>query len=90
MFNKNILVANMRFLLCFGMYCVFAGLLNVFLCYMLSAVLHELGHLLVAKKLGYKMLQIRIMPYGAELCGELDEFLYVDDVKIFEFIRNLI
>ena len=68
--------------LCFGMYCVFAGLFNVFLCYMLSAVLHELGHLLVAKKLGYKMLQIRIMPYGAELCGELDEFLYVDDVKI--------
>ncbi len=68
--------------LCFGIYCIFANVFNIFLCYILSALLHELGHFIVAKKLGYKMLQVRVMPYGAELCGELDEFLYADDIKI--------
>ena len=68
--------------LCCGVYCLFVGLLDLFLVYTISAILHELGHFFVARRLGYKMLQVRIMPYGAELCGELDEFLYIDDIKI--------
>ncbi len=66
----------------FGVYCYFCGRLSVFICYTLSALIHELGHFVVAYKLGYKLLQIILMPYGAELCGELDEFLYKDEIKI--------
>ena len=68
--------------LAFGLYCVIIGLWQIFLCYTLSAVLHELGHFIVAKRCGYKMVQLKLMPYGAVLCGELDQFLYNDEIKI--------
>lgn len=66
----------------FGCYCYLCGNLSVFVCYTLSAVIHEFGHFIVAKRLGYKLLQIRLMPYGADLCGNVDEFLYKDEIKI--------
>lgn len=66
----------------FGIYCYFFGRLSVFVCYTLSALIHELGHFMVARRLGYKLLQIKLMPYGAELSGNLDEFLYKDEIKI--------
>lgn len=80
-YNSFPLVVHPLFL-CLGVYCIFMKIFDVFLCYILSALLHEMGHFIVAKKLGYKMLQVRVMPYGAELCGEIDEFLYSDDIKI--------
>ncbi len=65
-----------------GIYCIIVGMLHIFLCYTLSAVIHEAGHFIVAKRCGYKMVQLRLMPYGAELSGELDEFIYNDEIKI--------
>ncbi len=65
-----------------GVYCFFVKQLPLFFCYTLSALVHEGGHFLVARKYGYKMLKVRLMPYGAELCGDLDEFIYNDEIKI--------
>lgn len=65
-----------------GVYCFWAGIMEMFLCYTLSALLHEGGHYLVAKRCGYKMIQLKLMPYGAELSGELDQFIYNDEIKI--------
>lgn len=66
----------------FGVYCYFTGRLITFLCYTVSALIHEFGHFLVAKNLGYKLLKVRLLPYGAELCGNLDEFLYKDEIIV--------
>ncbi len=65
-----------------GIYCAFANTLPLFLCYTLSALVHEYGHYIVAKKYGYKMLKVRLMPYGAELCGEEDEFIFNHEIVI--------
>ena len=46
------------------------GKAQVFLCYFLAVVLHELGHYIVAKKLGYELNIISLMPYGASLSGK--------------------
>lgn len=46
------------------------GKIYIFFCYILAVVLHELGHFLVAKKLGYSLNLITLMPYGASLSGE--------------------
>ena len=80
-YSKLPIVIHPLFVL-FGLYCIIVGLWQVFLCYTLSAVFHEVGHFIVAKRCGYKMIQLRLMPYGAELSGELDEFIYNDEIKI--------
>ena len=48
-----------------GLGFVVAGWGSVFLIYLLVVVLHELAHYFVAKKLGYKMDKIYLLPYGA-------------------------
>ena len=80
-YNALPVVVHPLFLL-FGIYCIAVGLWQILLCYTMSAVLHEFGHFIVAKRCGYKMVQLRLMPYGAELSGELDQFIYNDEIKI--------
>lgn len=80
-YKKSPLIIHPLFLVV-GIYLVIVGKIIVFICYTLSALIHELGHFLVARKRGYKLLQVRLMPYGAELCGNLDEFIYSDEVII--------
>lgn len=53
-----------------------------FLIYTLSVFLHELGHMIVAERRGYKMKEIKLLPYGALLTGETDEFSFKDEVII--------
>ena len=79
--NKFPLSIHPLFIL-FGGYCYFTGKISTFLCYTISALIHEFGHFIVAKNLGYKLLKVRLLPYGAELCGNLDEFLYKDEIII--------
>lgn len=43
---------------------------NLLISTLISLVLHEAGHYCVAKKLGYKLNQVKLMPYGASLSGE--------------------
>ena len=66
----------------FGTISFFVGRGFIFLVCTISAVLHELGHAFISKKLGYKISQIKLMPYGAELNGEFDEFVDNDEIKI--------
>ena len=58
------------------------GFAAVVIPYLFAVILHELGHAFVAKKLGYKLNKIWILPYGA--CLSLDDFAFNphDEIKI--------
>lgn len=58
------------------------GEFSLFITCSISALLHEFGHFIVAEKLGYKMNKIRLMPFGAELFGDLDSFDDKDELYI--------
>ena len=48
------------------------GMAYEFACCFTAVVLHEFAHAKLAKKLGYALNEIKIMPYGAALCGAVD------------------
>ncbi len=68
--------------LVFGLiaFCVNLGV--VFVCYLVSALLHEFGHAYVAHKLGYQLQHISLLPFGAELSLTDDKFVHNDEIKI--------
>ena len=41
-------------------------------CSLAAVLLHECAHAKVAKKLGYELNTVKLMPYGAALCGQTD------------------
>ena len=47
------------------------GLFGEILGYFTAVVIHELAHANVARRLGYAMEEIRLMPYGAALVGDV-------------------
>lgn len=59
------------------------GRFDVFVFLAVSAIIHELGHFVVADKLEYKLNKIKLLPFGAVLSGDeyfikdKDEFLIV-------------
>ena len=53
-----------------------------FACCVVSVLLHEYGHAVVGKKLGYQLNKISLMPYGAMLSGKNAVFKPKDDIKI--------
>ena len=65
----------------FALYSAISGSLGVFIVYTLSATIHEIGHSLVANNLGYQLNEIRLMPFGAVVCGA-NEFSPIDEIKI--------
>ena len=65
-----------------GVVLVYFNLSAMFLFYLVAILLHELGHALVAKKLGYKLNTITLMPYGTELSGEQTIFSFRDEILI--------
>jgi stage IV sporulation protein FB len=58
----------------------FTGYSAVILPYIISVILHELGHAFVAKKLGYKLDRVWILPFGA--CISFEEFSFNPDDEI--------
>ncbi len=48
------------------------GMAYEFACSLTAVILHELAHARVAKKLGYALNEVKLMPYGAALCGKAD------------------
>lgn len=48
------------------------GMAYEFACSLTAVILHECAHARVAKRLGYALGEIRLMPYGAALCGISD------------------
>ncbi len=53
-----------------------------FICCLICAVLHEMGHSFVGRKLGYNLNVITLMPYGAMLSGNNAPFSENDEIKI--------
>lgn len=65
-----------------GVLLIYFNLAYIFLCYLVALIFHELAHAIVAKKLGYQLNLISLMPYGAELSGEKTVFSERDEVLI--------
>lgn len=66
----------------FGIYFAFRGKVFSFIVFTLTAVVHEIGHSLVAGSLGYELKRITLMPYGAVVRGEIKDMVYKDEVAI--------
>ncbi len=60
---------------------LFLGRLNLLVTYFFALVLHEAAHAIVARKLGYKLKNLYLMPYGACLMYQ-DIFFEDDEFKI--------
>lgn len=66
----------------FGIYYAFTGRVFVFITYTLVAVVHEIGHAMVASSLGYRLNKITLMPYGAVVSGDITGLRFSDEVKV--------
>lgn len=65
-----------------GILTFFVGVGEIFLCYLVTVLLHEIGHAIVARHLGYQLEQISLLPFGAELSLQNDNFTPSDEIKI--------
>ena len=68
--------------LLYGAVCFGFGIGKIFLTFSVCIICHELVHMIVAKRLGYACSRIKLMPYGAVLEAESDEFNPRDEVMI--------
>ncbi|MDE7395229.1 MAG: site-2 protease family protein, partial [Clostridiales bacterium] len=50
--------------------------------YTVAVVLHEMAHAEVARRRGYALTQVKIMPYGASLTGKFEGAGWKDEVRI--------
>ena len=75
----NFSVSPLFFL--FGVYYALTGRIFIFIVYTLTAIVHELGHSIVAENRGYKLNNIVLMPFGAVVSGE-DELSIKDETAI--------
>lgn len=71
------------------------GMLYEFVCSFTAVILHEFAHAKAAKRLGYALNEIKIMPYGAALCGNADirpkhEILIAAAGPCFNFVLALL
>ena len=65
-----------------GIYFVFTGKVFSFLVYTISALIHELGHSIMAQKCGYKLVNVTLMPFGAVVRGDISGMCYQDEIKV--------
>ena len=66
----------------FGLYFSFVGKITTFIIYTICAILHELGHSIVASSMGYKLKKIKLMPFGAIVCGKYQNVENLQEIKI--------
>ena len=66
----------------FGIYFAFCGKVFSFLIYTLVAVIHEFGHYCQAQKLGYRLVKLQLLPYGAVLSGDFDGLKFKDEILV--------
>jgi len=79
---KRLKIALHPLFILLGILMLILGLGRMFFICTLSAFCHEWAHSLVAEKYGYKMERIRLLPFGAELNGETDDFSGRDEIYI--------
>ncbi len=66
----------------FGLYFALTGKVFLFLTFTLTALIHELGHAFCAERLGYKMNEICLMPYGTVVNGAIEGLSYKDEIRV--------
>ncbi len=66
----------------FGFYYALTGKIFIFIIYTVCAVIHELGHSIVASQIGYRLNKITLMPFGAVVSGNIDGLKPKDEIKI--------
>lgn len=66
----------------FGFYYALTGRIFLFLICTFTAVIHEIGHSLVASKYGYQLNDVVLMPFGAVVKGNLDGLKFSDQFKV--------
>ena len=66
----------------FAILSIFCGMFWLFLSYFICIFIHEMCHMIVAKKLGYFCNKITLYPSGALLNGDTDEFTFKDEILI--------
>ena len=66
----------------FAVVLCYLGYFSILFFYILTVVLHECAHALVAQKLGYRLNHITLMPYGAAISGKNCFFTPKDEIKI--------
>lgn len=79
--NKIVYKIHWSFLL-LGLLMLYFGKGVIFLSYLFCVILHEFGHSLVGRKLGYKLNVITLLPYGASLSGNNAPFKTKDEILI--------
>ena len=67
-------------LMCCGF--VYFGYFGLLASYILCLLFHEFAHAIVAKRLGYKLNKINLMPHGVSISGNNVYFCYKDEIKI--------
>lgn len=63
-----------------GIACAFFGSLPSFLICVLTALIHECGHVFYATSIGYKCKKITLAPYGASAFCQIDGISYKDEI----------
>ena len=66
----------------FGVYYAATGRIFLFAIYTICAVGHELAHSITAQKLGYKLNEITLMPFGAVASGDIDGLKLKDQTAV--------
>lgn len=61
---------------------IYLNYFAMLLSYIITIILHELAHSIVANKLGYKLNIINLMPHGASLSGENRFFSAKDEILV--------
>lgn len=65
----------------FGFFYALTGRIFIFVVYTLTAIIHEIGHSIVADSSGYRLNSITLMPFGAVVSGDTD-MREKDQIKI--------
>lgn len=68
--EMTVYISPITFVMAF--FFVAMGMAYELACSFAAVLLHECAHAKVAKKLGYELNTVRLMPYGAALCGQTD------------------
>lgn len=61
---------------------IYQGLFEVLLAYLITIILHEFAHYIVAKRMGYHLNKFTLMPHGISLSGQNGLFSPNDEVII--------
>lgn len=61
---------------------IYQGLFDVLLAYIITIILHEFAHYLVARRMGYHLNKFTLMPHGISLSGQNVLFSQKDEILI--------